>query len=76
MFGIGIGEIVLIVVAVLIFVRPRDLPRFLRKLGMFYRKTIEQLNAAKMIVKEMENELDTTQTTTEANGRATSETEE
>ncbi len=38
MFGIGLGELIIIVLAVLIFVKPRDFPGFLRKLGYFYRK--------------------------------------
>ena len=36
MFGLGVWEIALICVAVLVFVRPEELPRVMRKLGMLY----------------------------------------
>jgi Sec-independent protein translocase protein TatA len=36
MFGLGVWEIALICVAVLVFVRPEELPRVMRKLGTLY----------------------------------------
>ena len=36
MFGLGIWEIALLCVAVLVFVRPDELPKVMRKLGSFY----------------------------------------
>jgi Sec-independent protein translocase protein TatA len=36
MFGLGVWEIALICVVVLVFVRPEELPRVLRKLGTLY----------------------------------------
>jgi len=36
MFGIGFSEIVLVGVVVLLFVKPRDLPHLLRKMGDWY----------------------------------------
>ena len=38
MFGIGFGEILLIFVIIIIFIRPDDLPKFLRSAGRFYGK--------------------------------------
>ena len=36
MFGLGVWEIALICVVVLVFVRPEELPRVMRKLGTLY----------------------------------------
>jgi Sec-independent protein translocase protein TatA len=36
MFGLGIWEIALLCVAVLVFVRPDELPKVMRTLGSFY----------------------------------------
>jgi sec-independent protein translocase protein TatB len=36
MFGIGFSEIVIIALVVIVFVRPDDLPAFIRKAGKFY----------------------------------------
>ena len=36
MFGLGLFEIIIIAVAILLFVRPEDLPKFMYRLGKFY----------------------------------------
>ena len=36
MFGLGVWEIALICIVVLVFVRPEELPRVMRKLGTLY----------------------------------------
>lgn len=36
MFGLGVWEIALICVALLVFVRPEELPRVMRKVGRLY----------------------------------------
>jgi Tat protein translocase TatB subunit len=36
MFGIGFSEILIIALVVIVFVRPDDLPAFIRKLGRLY----------------------------------------
>ncbi len=36
MFGLGIWEIVLLCIALLVFVRPEELPRVMGKLGQWY----------------------------------------
>ncbi len=34
--SLGFGEIVLVIIAVIIFVKPKDLPKFFKNLGNFY----------------------------------------
>ena len=34
--SIGITEMVIILVVILVFIRPEDLPKFLRTIGKFY----------------------------------------
>jgi sec-independent protein translocase protein TatB len=36
MFGIGFSEIIVLLVIIIVFVRPDDLPKFLRTLGRLY----------------------------------------
>jgi sec-independent protein translocase protein TatB len=36
MFGIGFSEIIVLLVILIVFVRPDDLPKFLRTLGRLY----------------------------------------
>ncbi len=36
MFGLGIWELVIIVIVVILFVRPEDMPKFFRKVGKLY----------------------------------------
>ena len=38
MFGLGFWELVVIAVVVILFVKPTDLPRFLRSLGRTYKR--------------------------------------
>lgn len=56
MFGLGFIEIGAICIVALVFIRPKDLPRLLRKLGRLYRQALDQLNAVKRVVKDIENE--------------------
>jgi len=57
MFGISLPEILLILVVVIIFVRPEDLPRFLRSAGRFYGKAKrmykEIIGVTNQVMKEM-----------------------
>ena len=41
MFGLGFWEIVAIIVVVVVVVRPRDLPSFVRKLGRIYGRILD-----------------------------------
>lgn len=43
MFGIGITEFIVIALVVIIFINPKDLPGFFRKLGKLYQ-TIKNWN--------------------------------
>jgi Sec-independent protein translocase protein TatA len=56
MFGLGFIEIGAICIVALVFIRPKDLPRLLRKLGRLYRQALDQLSAVKRVVKDIENE--------------------
>ena len=38
MFGIGFAEVVVILLVMIIFIRPEDLPKTLRTMGRFYGK--------------------------------------
>ncbi len=41
MFGLGFWEIILILLVAVIFLRPDDLPIFLRKLGKLYKRLMD-----------------------------------
>ncbi len=50
MMGIGFSELVVIVLVVLVFIKPEDLPAFFRKLGKIYaelKKGYDELTAVK-----------------------------
>ena len=57
MFGISLPEVILILVVIIIFVRPEDLPRFLRSAGRLYGKARrmykEIIGITNQVVKEM-----------------------
>jgi len=38
MFGIGLSELVVILCVAIVFIRPKDLPRLLRRLGRLYAR--------------------------------------
>ena len=57
MFGLGLWEIVIIVVAAIIFIRPRDLPTFLRNLGKLYRRITDLYKDMSEMMKNVENEI-------------------
>lgn len=57
MFGLGFVEIAAICFVALIFIRPKDLPRLFRKIGKVYAQVSAQINAAKQVIKNLENEL-------------------
>jgi len=50
MYGIGLSELVVISFVILIFIRPKDLPAFFRKLGKVYaelKKVVAELTETK-----------------------------
>ncbi len=44
MFGLGLGEIIVIAIALVVFVRPKDLPRLAGRLGRAYAQLRGQLS--------------------------------
>ena len=58
MFGIGFGEIILVLLIAIIFVRPEDLPKFLRSAGKLYgqlRKMYREVIEVKdKVIKEID----------------------
>jgi Sec-independent protein translocase protein TatA len=44
MFGIGFSEIIIVFLALIVFVRPGDLPKFLRTAGRLYGKAKKAYN--------------------------------
>ena len=58
MFGIGFGEILVILLIAIVFIRPEDLPKFLRSAGRLYgqiKRMYKEIIAAKdKIIKEID----------------------
>ena len=57
MFGISLPEVILILIVVIVFVRPEDLPKFLRSAGRLYGKAKrmykEVIGVTNQVVKEI-----------------------
>ena len=66
MFGIGFGEIVVIFVILIIFIRPDDLPKFLRTAGKLYGKVKKMYNEIMKVKDKIIEEIDETATMDEA----------
>jgi Sec-independent protein translocase protein TatA len=60
MFGIGFSEIIVVVLAVIVFVRPNDLPKFLRMAGRLYGKAKKAYNELIVVKDRMIREIDET----------------
>ena len=58
MFGIGFSEIILICLAMIIFIRPDDLPKFLRTIGRYYGKAKKLYNEIIMVKDRIIKEID------------------
>jgi Sec-independent protein translocase protein TatA len=58
MFGIGFSEIVIVFLAVIIFVRPADLPKFLRTAGRLYGKAKKAYNELAAVKDRIIQEID------------------
>ena len=58
MFGIGFGEVLIILLVAIVFIRPEDLPKFLARAGRFYgqikRMYNEVMRTKDKIIKEMD----------------------
>ncbi|MEW5818305.1 MAG: twin-arginine translocase TatA/TatE family subunit, partial [Spirochaetota bacterium] len=57
MFGIGFWEIVIIFLIVIVFVRPSDLPKLVRKLGHLYRQVKDFNQEVMAKIREIEDEV-------------------
>ena len=57
MFGIGFGEILIVLLIAIVFIRPEDLPKFLRSAGRLYgqlkRMYKEVIETKDKIIKEI-----------------------
>ena len=57
MFGLGFIEIVMIAVVALVFIRPKDIPRLLSKLGRMYGQATRQMSEVKKLMADFEYEV-------------------
>ena len=58
MFGLGFIEILVIFLAVIVFVNPKDLPAFFRKLGRVYGQIKDLRNKSVGYLQEIEREIE------------------
>ncbi len=58
MFGLGFFEILIIFLVVIIFVNPRDLPAFFRKVGRLYQQFRKIKNDSVQYIKDIEKEIE------------------
>ena len=60
MFGIGAGEILIVLLIAIVFIRPDDLPKFLRSAGRLYGQIKKMYNEViktkDKIIKEIDEE--------------------
>ncbi|GHU64754.1 hypothetical protein FACS189447_02290 [Spirochaetia bacterium] len=58
MFGIGFSEIIVVLLLIIVFVRPDDLPKFLRTLGRLYGKAKRAYNELVSVKNRFIKEID------------------
>jgi Sec-independent protein translocase protein TatA len=58
MFGVGFSEIIILFLVVIIFVRPDDLPKFLRMAGRLYGKAKKAYNELVLVKDRIVREID------------------
>jgi sec-independent protein translocase protein TatB len=58
MFGIGLGEIVLIILLLIIFIKPEDLPKFFRTMGKIYGEAKKAYNEVISVKDQIIKEID------------------
>jgi sec-independent protein translocase protein TatB len=58
MFGIGPSEIILVVIVLIIFIRPEDLPKFLRSAGKVYGEIKKAYKEVIMVKDRIIQEID------------------
>lgn len=57
MFGLGLTEIVTLIIVIIIFMNPKDLPLIVRKIGIIYGKIMRQINGIKKTFSDFEQEV-------------------
>ena len=57
MFGLGLSEIITLVIVIIVVLNPRDLPIIVRKIGKIYAKIMQQVNQLKKSYKKFEEDL-------------------
>jgi Tat protein translocase TatB subunit len=58
LFRIGLPEILIIIVVVIVFVNPKQLPGFFRKAGKFVQQMKEMRDSFKRSLEEVKNQID------------------
>lgn len=59
MFGIGVSEIITIIIVLLVIINPKDLPKITRKAGNIYANIMRQINRLRKTYKEFSDEIET-----------------
>jgi len=57
MFGFGFSEAITLIIVAVILISPKDFPRIVRLVGNAYGRIIRQVNRAKEIYSEFEEEV-------------------
>lgn len=57
MFGLGLGEILIILIVAVIFVNPEDLPKFFRRLGGLVQQLSDVKESSARYLKKIEREI-------------------
>jgi Sec-independent protein translocase protein TatA len=60
MFGLGLWEIIIILLIAVVFIRPRDLPKIVRKIGYYYGRWREFSERISHTMSEWERDFTTT----------------
>lgn len=60
MFGLGIWEVVVIIIVAIVFINPKDLPKLARKIGQWYRKLKNMTGKISEEFKDLEKEINGT----------------
>ena len=58
MFGISFSNVIIILLVIIIFIRPNDLPKFLREAGKFYGKAKKMYNEIIQVKDHIMKEID------------------
>lgn len=61
MFGLGISEIITLIIVFLVVVNPKDLPKIVRKIGNIYGKFTREINQIKKSYRQFEDDMKITE---------------